>query len=63
VTRDEKLELAGLCGLAWEQRGTDTFLAAVAEVVDWFDRRWIRSWERRQRRRAAVLQVLQETRP
>jgi hypothetical protein len=63
VTRDEKLELAGLCGLAWEQRGTDTFRAAVDAIADWHDRRFVRLLERRQRRHAAVLHVLRETRP
>jgi hypothetical protein len=63
VTRDEQIELAALVGLAWERRHEPDFQEHIAKIVDWHDRQAIRAFERRQRSRAAVLQVLRETRP
>jgi hypothetical protein len=63
VTPDETLELAGLCGHAWERRHGPDFREHVERIVDWWDRRYVRAYERRQRSTAAVLQVLRETDP
>jgi hypothetical protein len=63
VTPDEQIELAALVGVAWERRGTPELRPAVEAIVDWHDRRQIRAYERRLRSRAAVLQILRETRP
>jgi hypothetical protein len=64
VTRDDQIELAALCGYAWEHRGDPEALrAAVATIEDWHDRRSVRAYERRLRSHAAVLQVLRETDP
>jgi hypothetical protein len=60
---EEEAELAGLVGRAWERRGEADFREHVEAIADWFDRRHVRRWERRQRSTAAVLHVLQETRP
>jgi len=63
VTHDEQIELAALVGLAWERRHEPDFREYVEKIADWHDRREIRRYERRLRSRAAVLQVLRETRP
>lgn len=63
MSRDDELELRNLVGLAWEQRGTPSFREAVAAIGDWQDRRHIRAYERRQRSRDALLEVLRETNP
>jgi hypothetical protein len=63
VTRHDELELAGLCGLAWERREAPDFQQRVDAIADWWDRRFVRLLERRQRARDAVLHVLRETRP
>jgi hypothetical protein len=63
VVTDEELTLAYLVGRAWEQRAEPDFLERVAAIVDWHDRRHVRSFERRQRSRASVLQCLRETVP
>jgi hypothetical protein len=57
------LELAALVGLAWERRATPDARRSLDAIIDWHDRRQIRAHERRLRSRAAVLQVLRETRP
>jgi hypothetical protein len=59
----EELELAALCGIAWEHRGAPDLREQIEAIVDWHDRRHIRAFERRRRSRAAVLQVLRETNP
>jgi hypothetical protein len=59
----EELELAALCGRAWERRGEPDLRDAVEAIVDWHDRRHVRAFERRQRSRAALVQVLRETDP
>jgi hypothetical protein len=63
LTPNEELELRALVGYAWERRGQAEFRAAVAAILDWHDRRYIREYERRQRSTAAVLRVLRETDP
>jgi hypothetical protein len=63
VTRDDELTLAYLVGRAWERRAEPDFRERVAAIIDWFDRRDVRAFERRQRSRAAVLQCLRETAP
>jgi hypothetical protein len=64
VTPDDELELAALCGLAWERRADPQALrAAVAAIEDWWDRRSVRAYESRLRSRAAALQVLRESDP
>jgi hypothetical protein len=64
VSPDEELELAALCGYAWERRHyPEALRAAVDAITDWWDRRSIRAYERRQRSRAALVQLLRETRP
>jgi hypothetical protein len=63
VTRDEQLELAALVGLAWERRGGPEFREHVERIVDWWDRRHVRAYQRRQRSRAALIQLLRETDP
>jgi hypothetical protein len=61
---DEELELAALAGIAWERReDPDALRAACDGICDWFDRRLVRAYERRQRQAAYVLQVLRETDP
>lgn len=62
MTVDEQLELAYLCGIAWERRGEPDFRKHIDAIADWWDRRSIRAYERRQRSTAAVLHVLRETR-
>jgi hypothetical protein len=59
----EELELAALCGRAWEHRGEPDLRERIEEIVDWHDRRHVRAFERRQRSRAALVQVLRETDP
>jgi hypothetical protein len=64
MTPDDEIELGGLVGIAFECREDPVaFDAAIAELSAWWDRRRIRAWERRQRSRADVLQVLRETAP
>ena len=63
LTQDEELELAALCGIAWERRSKPDFRERVDDVLYWHDRRHVRALERRQRSHAAVLQVLRETNP
>jgi hypothetical protein len=59
---DDALELAALAGLAWEHRHDEGALRErVEQICEWWDRRTIRAFERRQRSTAAVLQVLRET--
>lgn len=58
----EELELAALCGFAWEQRGTDSFHEVVEAIIDWHDRRQIRAFERRRREIAALAQLLRDPR-
>jgi hypothetical protein len=60
---DEELELAALCGIAWERRENSDRRDHVDAIVDWHDRRHIRVWARKQRSTALVLQVLRETDP
>ena len=60
---EDAIELAALCGIAWERRGESDFRDCIETITDWHDRRRIRALERRQRSRAAVLQLLQETNP
>ena len=62
MTRADELELAGLVGRAWERRATADFDAALGELLDWWDRRYVRALERVERRRAFVLAILRETR-
>jgi hypothetical protein len=60
----EELELAALCGIAWERRDDPEQLrAAIEAIVDWHDRRFVRAWERRQRELAALVLLLRETDP
>jgi hypothetical protein len=58
----EEIELAALCGLAWEQQGADTFREAIEAIADWHDRRHIRRFERKQRELAALAQLLRDPR-
>jgi hypothetical protein len=64
MTPEEERELAGLVGIAWERRGEPEELrSAAAAIADWHDRRHVRALERRQRARAALVQLLRETDP
>lgn len=63
MTHDEQIELAGLCGIAWERRGEPDYREHIDAIVDWHDRRQIRAYERRLRSRAALIQLLRETAP
>jgi hypothetical protein len=60
---DEDLELRALVGYAWERRGQPDFRDRVDDIIDWHDRRHIRAYERQQRSRAALIQLLRETDP
>jgi demethoxyubiquinone hydroxylase (CLK1/Coq7/Cat5 family) len=60
--KPDELELAALCGLAWEQRGTDSLREAVEEIVTWHYRRHIRRFECKQRELAALVLVLRDSR-
>jgi hypothetical protein len=63
VTRDEELELRALVGLAWERRSEPDFREHIERIVDWWDRRAIRAFERRQRSRDALVLLLRQTDP
>jgi hypothetical protein len=63
LSPDDELELRAFCGLAWECRDEPDFREHIEAIVDWHDRRHVRAYERRERSRAAVLQVLRETQP
>jgi hypothetical protein len=63
LSPDDDLELAALVGLGWERRGEPDFREHIEAIEDWWGRRSIRAFERRQRSLAAVLQVLRETAP
>jgi len=59
---DDELELRYLVGIAWGRRHeADALREGCEAIVDWFDRRQVRAYERRLRSRAAVLQVLRDT--
>jgi hypothetical protein len=61
VTPEEDRELAALVAQAFELRGTPYLRDAVEAIVDWHDRRQLRRYEREQRARAALIQLLRET--
>ena len=56
----DELELAALCGLAWERRGQTDFREYIEAIVDWYDRRHIRAHERKQRELAALALLLRD---
>jgi hypothetical protein len=59
----DELELRALVDQAWELRGSPYLRDGVAAIEDWWDRRATRAWERRQRKLAALVQLLRETDP
>lgn len=59
----EERELAALVGQAFELKGSPYLLDACAAIAEWHDRRHIRRFERRQRERAVLVQLLHETDP
>jgi hypothetical protein len=48
---------------AWALRESPYLFDAVEAIVDWFDRRHERRWERRGDSFSRVLRVLRETKP
>jgi hypothetical protein len=62
VTEGE-LELAALCGIAWERRAGLDFRAAVDDILGWHDRRFVRRYGRKRRQLAYLTQLLRDTSP
>jgi hypothetical protein len=56
----QELELAALCGIAWERRGEPDFRTHIEAIVDWHDRRHIRAHERKQRELAALVLLIRD---
>jgi hypothetical protein len=56
----EELELAALCGIAWEHRGEPNLRQHIEAIVDWHDRRHVRAHERKRREIAALALVLRD---
>ena len=62
LTTDEQLELAALCGLAWEHRGGDV-REHIEAIVTWTTAAISAPMSAGRRSHDAVLQVLRETSP
>lgn len=58
LSPDDELELRVLVGKAWERRYKPDFRECIADIVDWWDERYQRLLERRERSRLHVLQTL-----
>jgi len=61
LTPDDELELRALVADAYNVRFTPLMQTACEAIVEWWDLRYKREQERRQRSTAAVLKVLRET--
>jgi hypothetical protein len=63
LERQEVAQLHVMTDQAWALRESPYLFDAVEAIVDWFDRRHERRWERRGDSFSRVLRVLRETKP
>jgi hypothetical protein len=63
VTAAEERELRALVYQAFELRESGYLVDAVADIIEWFERRPLAELEQRQERQARLVRLLRETDP
>ena len=59
----EELELAALCGIAWEHRDEPDFRTHIEAIETWWDRRHIRAHERERNEIRALALLIRDPQP